>query len=100
MAKDLGTAKSEAFMLSTAEVRIGDVGGLQTLNGDNSIGLVKNVTISGEMETTDLTQGVKNRAVYSIITSATLSIATEVYEYTARNLAYGLDNAIYCDRSI
>lgn len=88
--KDLGTAKTEKFMLSTAEVRIGAVGDLQTLNTDDSIGLVKNVTITGEMEATDLGQGVKNRPVYSIITSATLNVATEVYEYTAQNLAYGL----------
>jgi len=88
--KDLGTAKTEKFMLSTAEVRIGAVGELQTLNSDDSIGLVKNVTITGEMEATTLGQGVQNRSVYSIITSSTLNVSTEVYEYTAQNLAYGL----------
>lgn len=90
MVKDLGTANSEKFLLATAELRIGDVGALQTLNSDDSVGLVKNVTITGEMEATDLGQGIRNRPVYSIITSASLNVATEVYEYTAKNLAYGL----------
>lgn len=88
--KDLGTAKTTDFMLSTAEVRIGEVGELFNLTRDNSIGLVKNVAITGEMETTDLGQGVQNRTVFSVITSATLNVATEVYEYTPQNLAYGL----------
>lgn len=91
--KDLGTAKTTDFMLGTAEVRIGAVGELFNLTNDDSIGLVKNVAITGEMESTDLGQGVKNRAVFSVTTSATLSVATEVYEYTARNLAYGLNLA-------
>lgn len=90
MTKDLGTAKTEKFMLATAQVRIGTVGDLYQLNDDNSIGLVKNVAITGEMETTELGQGVKNRTVYSVITSATLNVAAEVYEYTPQNLAYGL----------
>ena len=85
---DLGTARTENFMLSTAEVRIGEVGSLQTLNGDDSIGLVKNVAITGEMETTDLGQGIQNRTVFSVITSATLNIATEVYEYTPKTVSY------------
>jgi len=89
-AKDLGTAKTTNFMLSTAEVRIGAVGELFNLTSDDSIGLVKNVAITGEMETTDLGQGIQNRSVFSVITSATLNVATEVYEYTAKNLAYGL----------
>lgn len=88
--KDLGTAKTTNFMLSTAEVRIGAVGELFNLTSDDSIGLVKNVAITGEMETTDLGQGVRNKTVFSVITSATLNVATEVYEYTAQNLAYGL----------
>lgn len=88
--KDLGTAKTTDFMLSTAEVRIGDVGELFNLTSDNSIGLVKNVAITGEMESQDLGQGVQNRTIFSVITSATLNVATEVYEYTAQNLAYGL----------
>lgn len=88
--KDLGTAKTTDFMLGTAEVRIGAVGELFNLTSDDSIGLVKNVAITGEMESTDLGQGIKNRTVYSVITSSTLSVATEVYEYTAANLAYGL----------
>lgn len=88
--KDLGTAISKKFMLSTAEVRIGPLGGLQALTSDDSVGLVKNVTLTGEMEATDLGQGVRNKPVFSVITAASLNVAAEVYEYTAKNAAYAL----------
>jgi hypothetical protein len=51
---------------------------------------VKNFTISNEPQYTDLTQGVKNQIVYSVMTSNRVSAQMEVYEYSAKNIAYAL----------
>ena len=88
--RDLGLAKTTDFMLGTAEVRLGAVGDLFKLSEDDSIGLVKNVTMTGEMEQTKLGQGLRNKTVFAVTTSETLNISAEVYEYTAKNIAYAL----------
>ena len=99
--RDLGTAKSENFMLSTAEVRIGPQGSVFDLDESYSIGLVKNFNLSAEMTETTLAQGLRNRPVYSVITGAVVTATMEVYEYTPKNLAYGLGLAtgtVYTDK--
>jgi hypothetical protein len=86
-----GEAKSQKFMLGTATVMIGPQTDLFNLNPDeHSIGLVKNFTISGQPSYTELTQGVKNSVVYSIMTGNPVTATMEVYEHTSKNLAYGL----------
>lgn len=86
-----GEAKSEVFMLGTATVMIGPMAEVFDLNPtDHSIGLVKNVTMTSEPTYTDLTQGVKNSIVYSVMTANTVRASMEVYEYTSKNLAYSL----------
>lgn len=86
-----GEAKSEVFMLGTATVMIGPMADVFDLTPlDHSVGLVKNVTITSEPSYTDLTQGVKNSIVYSVMTNNAVRASMEVYEYTSRNLAYSL----------
>ncbi|AJD82912.1 hypothetical protein PJWF_00018 [Achromobacter phage JWF] len=86
-----GEAKTEKFMLGTATVMIGPMADLFDLNPkEHSIGLVKNFTMTSEPGYTDLTQGVKNTTVYSIMTSNPVRATMEVYEHTMRNLAYSL----------
>jgi hypothetical protein len=86
-----GEAKSNKFMLGTATVMVGAQSDLFNLNPtDHSIGLVKNFTISGQPSYTELTQGVKNSVVYSVMTGNPVTATMEVYEHTAKNLAYGL----------
>lgn len=87
---DLGISKTTQFMLSTAEVRLGAQSKLFDLNTDNSIGLVKNVAVTSESESAILTQGLRNKEVYSVINSCMVNFSMEVYEYTAANMAYGL----------
>jgi hypothetical protein len=78
-------------MLGTATVMIGPQSELFNLNPlEHSIGLVKNFTISGEPAYTELTQGVKNSVVYSVMTGNPVTATMEVYEHTSKNLAYGL----------
>lgn len=86
-----GEAKTEQFMLGTATVMVGPMADLFELNPkEHSIGLVKNFTMTSEPGYTDLTQGVKNTTVYSIMTSNPVRATMEVYEHTMRNLAYAL----------
>lgn len=86
-----GEAKTPAFMLGTATVMIGTPDQLFDLNpDDHSIGLVKNFRVTSEPSYTDLTQGVKNQIVYSVMTGNTVKASMEAYEYTGRNIAYSL----------
>lgn len=86
-----GEAKTNAFMLGTATVMLGAQNDVWDLNPDeHSIGLVKNFRITGEPGFTDLTQGVKNKIVYSVMTQNTIRASMEAYEYTSKNLAYAI----------
>jgi hypothetical protein len=86
-----GEAQTSAFMLGTATVMLGAQANLFDLNPeDHSIGLVKNFRITGEPSFTDLTQGVKNQVVYSVMTGNVIRASMETYEYTSRNLSYAL----------
>lgn len=85
-----GEARTDAFMLGSATIMLGAQADLMNLTTDNSIGLVKNVTLKTTPGFTDLTQGVKNTLVYSVMTSNQSTLDGEVYEYTAKNLSYAL----------
>jgi hypothetical protein len=86
-----GEAKTSAFMLGTATVMLGAQSDLFDLNPeDHSIGLVKNFRVTAEPSYTDLSQGVRNQIVYSVMTQNIVRAAMEAYEYTASNLAYAL----------
>jgi len=86
-----GEAKTSAFMLGTATVMLGMPDKLFDLNPeDHSIGLVKNFRITAEPSYTDLTQGVRNQIVYSVMTGNMVKAAMETYEYTGSNIAYSL----------
>lgn len=86
-----GSAKTNQFVLGSATVMIGAPADLYDLNPtDHSIGLVKNFAITAEAEYLELTQGTKNQIVYSTLTSNPVRASMEVYEYTAKNLAYAL----------
>lgn len=86
-----GLANTNDFMLGTATVMLGPVEDLYNLNPtEHSIGLVKNFTASSAPAYTELTQGVKNTVVHSVMTSNPVTCSMEAYEYTAKNLSYSL----------
>lgn len=86
-----GEAKTSKFMLGTATVMLGRPADLHILNpAEHSIGLVKNFRIQGQPGYTDLTQGVKQKKVFSVMTSNDITAAMEAYEYTAGNMMYSL----------
>lgn len=90
-----GEARTSKFLLSTATVMIGPQADLFKLNPDtHSIGLVKNVQASSEPRFIDLTQGIKNTKVYNVMTGNDVRVGMEVYEFTPKNLAYGLGLSI------
>lgn len=98
-----GTALTNDFMLSTATVMLGAPADLFDLNpADNSIGLVKNFSITSQPTYTELTQGVKGDTVFSVMTANPTSATMEVYEYTASNVAYalGLDGSALTPQSV
>lgn len=85
-----GEAKTNAFMLATATVMIGPQPDLFNLTvADHSIGLVKNFQVSSEPSYVELTQGVKNQLVYSVMNGNEVRASMEVFEYTSKNLMYG-----------
>lgn len=91
-----GEAKTTNFMLGTASVMFGPTDEVfDLLPATHGVGLVKNVTVTSEPAYTDLTQGVKNSLVYSVMTQNTVRAQMEVYEYTPANLNYavGLDGS-------
>lgn len=91
-----GEARTTAFMLGTATLMLGPQDKLFDLNvEEHSIGLVKNLTVGSTPTYTDLTQGVKNQLVYSVMTNNEVRISGEVYEYTSKNISYaaGLDGS-------
>jgi hypothetical protein len=97
-----GEAKSDAFMLGTATIMLGALADLMNLNDENSIGLVKNVVIKTTPGFTDLSQGVQNSLIYSVMTSNTAVVNGEMYEYTAKNLTYsaGLDGSAVTETNV
>lgn len=86
-----GTAKTSKFHFSTASVLVGKQSEFLTLNeASHSIGLVKNVAVTADPTIVDLTQGILNDVVDQQITGVNVRASFEVYEYTAKNLAYGM----------
>jgi hypothetical protein len=78
-------------MLGAATLMLGtQANALDLLPATASIGLVKDVTLSAEPAFVNLTQGAKNTLVYSMLTMNNVKIAANVFEYTAKNLTYGL----------
>tara|TARA_R110002072_G_scaffold23791_6_gene81604 strand:+ start:3199 stop:3963 length:765 start_codon:yes stop_codon:yes gene_type:complete len=93
-----GEAKTTNFMLGTATVMFGPQADVFDLTPEeHGVGMTKNVSVTTEPAFTDLTQGVKNSIVYSVMTGNTVRAALEVYEYTAANMLYaqGLDGSTH-----
>ncbi len=85
-----GAAKTNDFMLGSATIMLGPQADLFDLMTDQSVGLVKNVAIKTTPGFVELTQGVRNSLVYSVMNSNTVGITAEMFEYTPSNIAYGL----------
>lgn len=86
-----GEARTSAFLLGTATVMLGTPAQLYDLNPyQHSIGLVKNFRMMSDPNFTELTHGVTNTLVFSVATGETAKASFEVYEYTAKNMAWGL----------
>ena len=93
-----GNALTNQFNIGTATVMVGPMADVLNLTPEqHSIGLVKAVTLTSETNEVTLTQGVRNTIVDSQVTGVTSTVTMEVYEYTAKNLAYAaqLDGADY-----
>lgn len=92
-----GEAVTGRFMLGTATVMVGPMANLQSLGTANSIGLVKNVTLKSTPKFTELSQGVKNSLIASVMTGNDLAVSGEMFEFTSANLAnaMGLDGSTY-----
>lgn len=84
-----GLAMSNRFMLGAATLLIGAQADLFNLTrATHSVGLIKNFSLTAEPTFTDLSQGVKNTLVYSVMTGNNARASAELYEFTAKNLAY------------
>jgi len=84
-----GLAMSNRFMLGAATLLIGPQADLFNLTRAlHSVGLVKNFAVTAEPTYTDLSQGVKNTVVFSVMTGHTARASAELYEFSPKNLAY------------
>lgn len=84
-------AKTNQFMIGEATIMVGAMDKVFDLMPDkHGLGLTKNLAVRVETGSVDLTQGIAQVPVFSIQNQFNPSMACEVYEYTARNLAYGL----------
>jgi hypothetical protein len=86
-----GTAKTGRFHFSTATLCIAPMTKQAEINPlEHSVGLVKNVKVDVTTSKVDLTQGIQNDIVASVVNGMPMTGSGEVYEYTASNFAYGL----------
>lgn len=85
-----GDAKSTDFMLGAATVMLGAQADLFNLTDAKSIGLVKNVMVKSTPSFVELTQGVRNTLVYSVMNGNNIGISAEMFEYSPSNIAYAL----------
>ncbi|GBU16872.1 MULTISPECIES: hypothetical protein [Methylobacterium] len=86
-----GTALTGRFHFSTASLLIAPMAQQKAMNPlTHSVGLVKNVRVEATPSKVDLTQGIMNDVVASVNNGMPITGSGEVYEYTSRNLAYGL----------
>jgi len=86
-----GTAKTGRFHFSTATLCIAPMDQQKAIHPlTHAVGLVKNVRIEATTSKVDLTQGPLNDVVASVTNGMPITGSTEVYEYTAKNFAYGL----------
>jgi hypothetical protein len=85
-----GEAQTSEFLLSTATCMVGPSSKVMELSPAlHSIGLVKNVQVTTTPKFVELAQGVNAQVVFSVNTEMQSKITTEVFEFTAKNLAYG-----------
>ena len=86
-----GSAKTTNFMIGTATVMLGLPADLYNFKpSTHSIGLVKNFSLTSEPTYVELTQGVQNTIVDSVVTANPVRATFEVYEFSRQNLMYGL----------
>jgi hypothetical protein len=86
-----GYAKTNKFLFSSASVLVAKQADFLTLNeAAHSLGLVKDVVINSDPQIASLTQGIFNDVVDQQVTANNIQVSLNVFEYTARNLAYGL----------
>lgn len=86
-----GNARTSQFQFTTATICVGPQIDQKILSpSSHSIGLTKNVKVDANSTKIDLTQGITNDIVASVTNNMPITASAEVYEYTARNLTYGI----------
>lgn len=84
-------AKTNQFMIGDATIMVGAMEDVFDLMPDkHGLGLTKNLALRLETGNVELTQGIAQTPVFSVQNQFTSTGSFEVYEYTARNMAYGL----------
>ena len=89
-----GEAKTSKFLLANATIMVGARADVFELTpAAHSLGLTKQVNLNVENQWTELMQGVTKQVIYTVNTGVNTTLTGEIYEYTARNLAYaaGID---------
>lgn len=85
-----GLSKTDNHLFGMASVMIGPVADLFKLGKSQSIGLVKNVKLGQDSTFSDLLQGTQGSIVNSMRSAAGVRLSWEAFEFTAKNMAWGL----------
>lgn len=86
-----GTAQTGRFQFSTATLCLAPMAQQKAIHPQlHSVGLIKNVKVDATPSKVDLTQGPMNDVVSTVVNGMPITVSGEVYEFTAKNLAYGL----------
>lgn len=84
-----GLANTNRFMLGAATLLLGPQADLFNLTrAKHSVGMIKNFALTAEPSFTELTQGVRNTVVFSVMTGHAVRGSAELYEFTPQNIAY------------
>jgi hypothetical protein len=86
MSQTIGAAKSNKFLIGSAEVRIGPLARAGQLTSNDSVGLLQSTTVNFTNESVDLKGGLPKTLIDTTIVEQTASVSAQAYEVTTNNL--------------
>lgn len=93
----LGSAKTNRFMIGTAELRVGAMSAAAKLTQAHSVGLIDNASVNYSRETAQLMGGFPKKLVDETPTAENTTITATLREYSRRNLGIMLGQGILTD---
>lgn len=93
----LGSAKTNRFMIGTAELRVGAMSAAAKLTQAHSVGLIDNASVNYSRETAQLVGGFPQKVVDETPKAENTTITATMREYSRRNLGIMLGQGTLTD---